>query len=69
MTAYAVECLERALWAAVRALEESAAISRRVAGNVWQLKRQFEERAQEREEHAVVIRELLYHEGGRDPAA
>ena len=53
------EVVERALWAAVRTLEESAAVSRRIAQKSVVLREQLSRQAVEREEHARVIRELL----------
>ncbi len=53
------EATERALWAAVRALEESADVSRRVAEKTGVLREQFTRRAEERLKHAAIIRELL----------
>jgi two-component system chemotaxis response regulator CheB len=51
--------VEAALWNAVRSLEESAAIARRVALLMPKGGSEFEERANEREQHAQVIRDIL----------
>jgi two-component system chemotaxis response regulator CheB len=58
--------LEGALWVALRALEESASLARRVAerarGQHHDLPAErFEERAREAENSALVIREVLLH--------
>jgi two-component system chemotaxis response regulator CheB len=58
------ETLEAALWAAMRALEESAALSERMAAMAQQHRRAQREtmylgRAQERRQHAAVIRTIL----------
>jgi two-component system chemotaxis response regulator CheB len=53
------ESVEAALWSAVRSLEESAAIARRVAQLTPAAATEFEERAKERNRHAEVIRALL----------
>ena len=53
------ESVEAALWNAVRSLEESAAIARRVAQLMPGAATEFEERAKERNRHAEVIRALL----------
>lgn len=54
--------MERALWAAVRALEESAALSRRVAGRErGELQERFAERAGTQAEQAELIRQILLH--------
>jgi two-component system chemotaxis response regulator CheB len=53
------ESVEAALWNAVRSLEESAAIARRVAQLMPGAAAEFEEKAKERNRHADVIRALL----------
>lgn len=53
------DALERALWAAVRTLEESAVVSRRIAHKSDVLREQLRRQAVERDEHARIIRELL----------
>jgi len=53
------EAVERALWSAVRSLEESAAISLRIAQNRGILEKEMYQKAAEREEHARIIRKLL----------
>jgi two-component system, chemotaxis family, protein-glutamate methylesterase/glutaminase len=60
------EALERALWAAIRTLEEHAEFSSRlaeksVARNHGNLADRFRERATSSREHASVLRELLEH--------
>ena len=56
------EELERALWAAVRALEESASISRQLgASERGELGRRFAEKATTLSEHAELIRQVLLH--------
>ena len=58
------EAVEEALWTALKTLEESASLSRRLAhdarngGKDWLAKR-FGDRAQDSEEHAAVIRQVL----------
>jgi two-component system chemotaxis response regulator CheB len=59
--------VERALWSAVRALEEKAALARRMATQAQQQNRflskaQFNERAQESAHHAALIREVIYQQ-------
>ncbi len=53
------EAVETALWVAVRALEESAALSRRIAGKTDVLRKDMTAKAEEREHYARVIRDLL----------
>ena len=58
------EALERALWAALRALEERADLSRRLAGRAREYQHsrvasRFDESAHETEEQASLIRQIL----------
>ncbi len=53
------EAVERALWEAVRVLEESASMSRRIALKTESLRARLTAKAEEREHHAQVLRELL----------
>lgn len=58
------EELENALWAALRSLEENAALSRRMAERARERNHhvslaQFEENAQQVEKHAAIIRQVL----------
>jgi two-component system, chemotaxis family, protein-glutamate methylesterase/glutaminase len=58
------EELENALWAALRSLEENAALSRRLAARARERNHtvsvmQFEENARRVEQHAAVIRHAL----------
>jgi two-component system chemotaxis response regulator CheB len=56
------ESLERALWAAVRALEESAALSLRLsASEQSELRHRFREKASTQAEQAELIRQILLH--------
>src|SRR5262245_2180223 len=60
------EELENALWAALRSLEENAALSRRMAARASErnhtvLVMQFEENARRVEQHAAVIRQVLHN--------
>jgi two-component system chemotaxis response regulator CheB len=60
------EELENALWAALRSLEENAALSRRMAARASERNHtisvtQFEENARQVEQHAAVIRQVLQH--------
>lgn len=56
------EELERVLWAAVRALEESAAIARRVSlHEMGDLKQRFTEKATTHTQQANYLRQLLLH--------
>lgn len=64
------EVVEDALWAALKTLEESLSLSRRMAkdaregGKDW-LASRFEEKAQEVEQHAILIQQVLL-KGGMD---
>ena len=52
--------VERALWAAVRALEEGASVARRLASSTnGQLRRKFEEKQDVQAQQAQVIRRIL----------
>jgi two-component system chemotaxis response regulator CheB len=58
------EELEKALWAAMKTLEENANLSRRLAGRAREhnhglVAEHFEEKVQETERHATVLRQLL----------
>jgi two-component system, chemotaxis family, protein-glutamate methylesterase/glutaminase len=60
------EELENALWAALRSLEENAALSRRMAVRASERNHtisvmQFEENARQVEQHAAVIRQVLHY--------
>ncbi|HEY6363976.1 MAG TPA: chemotaxis protein CheB [Candidatus Binatia bacterium] len=66
------ESLDTALWSAFRALEENAALARRLAKQARQNQRTnsaklFEERAKTVEERAEVIRQLLLTEKNDNP--
>jgi two-component system chemotaxis response regulator CheB len=64
------EELERALWAAVRALEESSRLSLRISGlREGELRARFAERAATERYEAELIRELLLRKGRRRQAA
>lgn len=57
------EQVEHAIWSAVRALEESAALARRMAATSSRnLRRRFEERAASQQEQARLIRDALLDE-------
>lgn len=54
------EAMERALWAAVRSLEESAALSRRLAAtDKSDMRQRFVEKAKTQDEQADLIRDIL----------
>jgi two-component system, chemotaxis family, protein-glutamate methylesterase/glutaminase len=58
------EAVEEALWSALKTLEESAGLSRRLVHDAHQggkdvLAKRFGERVQEAEKHAAVIRQVL----------
>jgi len=60
------EELENALWAALRSLEENAALARRMAARAGARNHtvsgmQFEENARRVEQHAEVIRQVLHN--------
>lgn len=64
MLAAQTDSVDRALWAALRALEERAALTRRLSDRAKALKhvwvaRAFEDRAAAAEEHAATMREIL----------
>jgi hypothetical protein len=62
------EEIERALWAAVRALEESSALSTRLAGsNGGSLRARFDEKSRALAHQAEVIREILLKEPSLSP--
>jgi two-component system chemotaxis response regulator CheB len=59
------EDLERALWSAVRVLEESASLARRLAGGaIRDLRPRFLEKAETHAEQAKRIRNILLHGEG-----
>jgi two-component system chemotaxis response regulator CheB len=63
------ESLERALWAAVRVLEESSGLSRRLAfRESGDLHQRFSEKARTQIEQADLIREILLRGGTLTPA-
>jgi two-component system chemotaxis response regulator CheB len=58
------EAVERALWAAIRSMEEQAEFSQRLAKNSKQkkhtrLEHRFREKAETNRENAAILRELL----------
>jgi two-component system chemotaxis response regulator CheB len=64
MLAAQTDSVDRALWAALRALEERAALTRRLSERAKSRKhtrvaRAFEDRAMAAEEHAATMREIL----------
>jgi two-component system chemotaxis response regulator CheB len=66
------EALEDALWSAFRALEENASLARRMAvrmreRNLGLAAASFEEKAQDAEQRAAVIRQILLHGEKRTP--
>lgn len=66
MLAAQTDSVDRALWAALRSLEERAALTQKMANRAraheqnW-VARAFEERARSSAEHAAVVRRLLQH--------
>lgn len=56
--------VERSLWEAVRTLEESASMSRRIAQKSEILRPHLQNKAEERERHAQTIRSLLLSNSG-----
>jgi two-component system, chemotaxis family, protein-glutamate methylesterase/glutaminase len=64
------ETLESALWAALRSLEENAALARRMEKRVREAGRdrageRYAQRAEDAEKHAAFLRSIL-HQGGSD---
>jgi two-component system, chemotaxis family, protein-glutamate methylesterase/glutaminase len=71
MSVEQAQSTERALWAALRALEEKAALARRLVDTATtrqqnEAARRFAERARETEEHAEIVRRLLLMEKAED---
>ncbi|HEY5927016.1 MAG TPA: hypothetical protein VIV11_35255, partial [Kofleriaceae bacterium] len=63
------EELERVLWAAIRALEESAALARRISLNEsGDLRRRFAEKAETQRKQADYIRRLVLRTTVLSPA-
>jgi two-component system, chemotaxis family, protein-glutamate methylesterase/glutaminase len=64
MLAGQAEVVEQAMWAALKTLEESASLSRRMAKEAraarrdW-VARRFEEKAQEAQQHAALLQQVL----------
>jgi two-component system chemotaxis response regulator CheB len=59
------ESLERALWSGVRALDESAALTQRLANSSrGDLRRRFEEKEQDHRRQADIIRSILLSPDG-----
>lgn len=64
LLAQQADVLDQALWSAIRALEEKAALARRMANqaqaqNRWRSENQFLERAEEAEQHAALVRQVI----------
>ena len=64
LDAQQTEAVEGALWAAIRALEESASLARRMADKAGKtkshkLRKRFEERARDKMEQAALLRNLV----------
>jgi hypothetical protein len=57
------ESLERALWAAVRALEESATLAKSMMATDQSLRARFAEKALTQKQHADVVRRMLLGNG------
>jgi two-component system chemotaxis response regulator CheB len=57
------ESLERALWAAVRALEESARLANRMSLTPSGLRGRFDEKARTQMTHADIVRRMLLGQG------
>lgn len=57
------ESLERALWAAVRALEESAVLAKRIAHSDLTLTTRLEEKSRTQMHHADLVRRMLLGSG------
>jgi two-component system chemotaxis response regulator CheB len=56
------EGVERALWAAIRALEESAALSSRLSlSDTGELRQRFAEKASSQQDNAELIRQIVLH--------
>jgi len=56
------EAVERALWAAIRALEESAALSSRLSmRETGDLRERFTEKANSQQDNAELIRQIVLH--------
>lgn len=70
LVAEQAESVETALWSAIRALEEKAALARRMAVQAHQQNRfmseaQFRKRAEESEQHADLVRQVILHQSGK----